>query len=177
MAEIDDLARLKEELREWARVHAYFESRIGFAEAHEALVAEHIRAAGWTCGPWGQALLTDELRDALRATDCPARWSPDLLAVHGVRWLFVDAKAEIRTDTPNFSIELSAFRSHVAWRDANRQLGSFVYVWDDLTCSYIEDLEDGQIKVGEYHGSGSGTPFGLVSKTVTRPFESVFGVA
>lgn len=170
-----DLFALKETLREKARKRNYFEARKDFADAHEQLVRAHVVDAGWVCEPWGQALLSPRLRDALRRTDCPARWSPDLLAVNADGlWLFIDAKAEMRTDTEFFSLERAAYQSHEAWAKANGTLGSFVYVWDDLTCSYIEEVAD-NFKLGTFRGSGSGTSFVLVPKRIARSFDSVFG--
>lgn len=172
----DDNLRLLEACRSRARRINDFETRMQFAEAHEECVLDLVRQAGWTADHWGQGLLSDPMRKALRGTDSPIRWAPDILAVRGQTTTFVDAKGEIRQDTPNFSIEKRAFTSHFSWWVGNGI--HFVYVWDDFTVSHIRDvgrlINEGRIRTGVFQGSGSGTPFLLIPKASTRPFEAVF---
>lgn len=174
--ELDDLVDLLTQCRRRAKQHGGWELRKQLSEAHEAVVRLRVRQAGWVCDHWGQALLTEELRTALRGTSCPARWAPDLVAVRGREWRFVEAKADT-SDTPTFSIEKATLSSHVSWyRGHNEGPAGFVYVWDDFRCSYIGDLtEDNGLRAGQYQGRGSGTPFWLFPKTSTRPFDEVFG--
>lgn len=171
-----DLADLLEACRSRARRVNDWETRKQLAEAHEECVKDMVRQAGWVCDNWGQGMLTDDLRAALRPTKSPLRWAPDLLAVRGQTVTFIDAKSEIRQDTPNFSIERRAFASHFSWWVGNSV--HFIYVWDDFRCSHIKDinalLNAGHVHTGIYQGSGSGTPFLLVPKASTRSFDSVF---
>lgn len=172
----DDNLRLLEACRSRARRANDWETRKQLAEAHEECVIDLLRQAGWVADHWGQGMLTDDLRTALRGTTSPLRWAPDVLAVRGSTTTFVDAKSEIRQDTPNFSLEKSAFSAHFSWWVGNG--GHLVYVWDDFRASHIRDISkliaDGQIRTGIYAGAGSGTPFYLIPKSVARPFADVF---
>lgn len=172
----DDNLRLLEACRSRARRANDWETRKQLAEAHEECVLDLLRQAGWVADHWGQGMLTEDLRSALRATKSPVRYAPDLLAVRGSTVAFIDAKSEIRQDTPNFSLEKAAFQAHSQWWAGNG--GHLVYVWDDFRVSHILDVTkqvaDGQIRTGNFHGSGSGTPFYLIPKATTEPFESVF---
>lgn len=175
---LDVRVDLLAEARRRAQERNCWQTRKQLSDAHEAVVLLLLNDAGWVAEPWGQALVSERLRQALKQVpSCPARWAPDILAVRDREWAFVDAKAEIRGDTPNFSIEKSAVRSHFSWWIGhNAGTAKFIYVWDDFRCSYIDDLNDTKgLHEGHFAGVGSGTPFWLIPKQATRPFDEVFG--
>jgi hypothetical protein len=89
-------------------------------------------------------------------------------------WL-VDSKTG-RQDTKNWDLEKAAHAAHRLQRDA---LGlPIVYIWPDgCSCSYIEDLPDEKLIDGPRGRSGSGTPYWLVPKKLTRSLDEVFGKA
>lgn len=144
-----------------------FTERLTDATRHEHDVAERLRAHGWTVEPFGQALLVEAIRTALRHyAHLPLRWMPDLLGVRGDDIpVLIDAKWG-RSDTPNYDLERDAFDAHLRWWWAMRT--QFWYVWHDFHYSTIEQISrginDGHICKGAYRGNGSGTPFLLVPK-------------
>lgn len=141
------------------------------AVAHERATCELIRGCGWRCEPFGQALLSSEMRDALRRTKSPIRWIPDLIASNLEIVMLVDAKSETRHDTPNFSIEKAAHDAHLRWWAI---MGvPVLYVWADFRVQWANDLHP--TITGPWHGYGSGTPYWLIPKAKQLPFDSVFG--
>lgn len=157
------------------------QTRLHVGQAHELEVAKQLERRGWAVKPWGQGLFDDNIRQALINRKDPVvywRWIPDLIAVRGETVYLVDPKTDMRTDTPNFSIELDAFIAH----NAMRALGlHIVYVWADLTCNTPGRLvsaglftpEPGRNRVATTNGSG--TSFMLVRKDAQMPFDKVFG--
>lgn len=149
------------------------EGRLRLALDHERAVMERIRSAGWSCEPFGQAMLTEAIRKILRRHRTPIRWMPDLLAIRE-EVLLVDAKYELRTDTPNFSIECDAIEAHKRWSVA--LASPVVYVFPDFTVNTVESLRP----IHEFHNvrgqtRGSGTDFVLVRKSDQHPFDEIFG--
>jgi hypothetical protein len=147
--------------------------RLRRAKEHEIAVCERITAAGWTCEAFGQGMLSETMRDVLKVHRTPIRWMPDLIAVRD-EVLLIDAKYELRTDTPNFSIECSAIDAHQRWSIALAV--PIVYVFADFTVNYVHGLRP----VHEFHDvrgqtRGSGTDFVLIRKDEQHPFDEIFG--
>lgn len=142
-------------------------ARLEQGKVFEAAVGDRLRAHGWTVEPFGQALLSEAIRTALRRhAHLPLRWMPDLLAVRGDDLpVMVDAKGG-RTDTPNYAIERDAFDGALRWWWAMRT--QHWIVWHDFHWSTIDQisqgLRDGVIRDGHWRGNGSGTPFLLIPK-------------
>jgi hypothetical protein len=100
------------------------------------------------------------------------RWWPDLLATRGpFGRMLVDAKAELRDDTANYSIELAALALY-AMIEA-RMRTAVVVVFPGGACDYARDLNP--VSVQTRGNGGSGTAFVLVRKDSLRTFEQVFG--
>lgn len=169
------LVAARERARALAAASPCFATRNQLATAHETLVIDLFRSAGWTIDRWGQALLTEIIRDALRRTPSYLRWAPDAVAVAGADVLLVDAKTEIRQDTAYFALEAAALDAHICWSMAMQH--DVIYVWDDLTTSSVSDIQrgvaQGTVRSGPYRGNGSGTPFWLVPKTSTQPLDTL----
>jgi len=133
--------------------------------------------------PFGQGQLTDEARNYLRQHPKPLyiRWLPDRLVIRPALYLemmdewmwLIDSKIG-RQDTLYWVLEKAAHTAHRLQRDA---LGlPIVYIWPDgCTCSYVEDLPDEKLIDGPQRGNGSGTPYWLVPKELTRPLDDIFG--
>lgn len=89
-------------------------------------------------------------------------------------WIWLVDSKEGRKDTSFWSLEKDAHEAHRLQRPA---LGlPTLYIWPDgCSCSYVEDLTDEVLIDGTSKGRGSGTPFWLVPKELTRPLDEVFG--
>jgi hypothetical protein len=165
------------------------------AARHERQVAERIRVLGHTVEPFGQGLLRPDVRDYLTQTNSLLRWLPDLAVLIAAARviLLVDAKHCISSNTPNHSIEMRAL---LAARMTELPVW---YVCDEFRAlSLVDVVDDGGIvrpccpdcwarfhrnpdslpKLCPEHarrrGSGSGTPYVLVSKAMCRPLDRVF---
>lgn len=149
--------------------------RFALAYAHEQAVAERFTDARCIVCPFGQAQISDIARDGLGLTSSPLRWMPDLLvitpldeAVQHAYW--VDAKAEFRKDTPNYSLEINAWRTHHWLAHAGIDV---IIVWGDFRWSHAAELHPYDLEQGPFLGNGSGTPFVLVRKWMTHPWEEL----
>lgn len=152
-----------------------FRDRLSATLEHERGVLLAARRDGWTACPFGQGLLDETVRAALRTIDTPLRFLPDIVAVRGPAAYLIDAKTETRFDTPNFAIQTDALVAGHSWsRFAALPL---VFVWADYRCNFSWDLlaNDAPLRRGHWTGNGSGTPFYLWPKTAARPFDSLFG--
>lgn len=151
-----------------------FQRRLQLAEEHERYVAQELEQRGWLVQRFGQGLLDERIQSALKDRETPMRWLPDLLACRGQKVVLIDAKAEQRKDTANFSLELTALTSMV--------LHKYLYglpvviVWDDLRVNTPDQLEPVRWVLdtdGWVHGSR--TPFVLVRKTHSYYMDDWFG--
>jgi hypothetical protein len=136
---------------------------------HEQRVCDAVNACGWHCASFGQALLTVEVRDALRAWRTDLRWMPDLLAVRPAHDLapaedcvrLIDAKWSGRHDTGRYDFECSSVAAHHRWMTG---FGHDVWLvfWDMRCCRVGDALASPQLRKGTWAGVGSGTPFWLL---------------
>lgn len=160
-----------------------FRSRIERARAKEAADTATLQQK-FRCvvTPFGQGQLPDEVRDYLRKHPDHVfiRWLPDLMVISpglylakAKEWMWLVDSKDGRTNTENWTLEKAAHEAHRLQRAA---LGlPIVYIWPDgCSCSYVEDLTDEVLLEGRPISSGSGTPYWLVPKTVTRSLEDVF---
>lgn len=173
--------------------------RLHIGKSHEQAVAEKLRRHGWLVHPWGQGLFADDERGLsacgsghTRCGECVGvgervrealvchepktmwRWIPDLIAIKAGRVCLVDPKTDQRGDTPNFSLEVDAYMTHMAMRSFGLPI---VYVWQDFTCNAPQLLEPVRWVLEPQRGkvAGSGTPFILIRKADQYPFDSYFG--
>ncbi len=161
-----------------------FSTRLEGATEKEKADAERLEQKyGCVTYRFGQVLLPDDARGYLRR--CPellyVRWLSDLLVVRPDLWRllapesmwFVDSKSG-RLDTPYWSLEKAAHEAHRLQRPA---LGlPIVYIWPNgCSCSYVEDLPNEVLLPGSRLGFGSGTPYWLVPKELTRTLDDIFG--
>ena len=148
------------------------------AKHHERMCLALLRHHGWVADHWGQALISEELRAAIKATTCPARWSPDILAIRGREWVLIDCKAEVKVDTPNYSLEAAALDAMFAWTMANTdEHGDCGYVWHDFSWTPAHAIHlSGDKWRGPLSTNGSGTPYWLIPKTIGSPFRDRFAI-
>lgn len=148
-----------------------FADRLAQAVAHEAAVMKRIRAHGWTCDEFGQALFSPAVRAAMKRWPTLVRWSPDLIAVRpprvgsgtGDSVRLIDAKFSTRCDTPNYDVELASLLAHQRWITAF-DLGVWLVFHDFKACRVDDVLDSDRTRRGRTTGNGSGRPFLLIPR-------------
>jgi hypothetical protein len=159
------------------------QERIHLGQRHEERVKLSLELRGWHVHPWGQGVLSDEVRQAFNERDNGSdvllwRWMPDMIAVRGIDIYLIEAKSERRTDTPYFTIEVRSIMAQLAMKTLGL---STVIVWADGTCNRTEDLEVVDFWLPEGKGrrlnnvDGSGTPFARVAKSKQISLDALFG--
>lgn len=156
-----------------------FQKRMADGKAHELAVLEKLIRHGWDAEYFGQAMLSERMREYLRTQHTHVRWMPDVIAGKRVAnrtvIAFVDAKGGHRwKDTGNHDIEKSALKAAEKWIDLSGETCPFYFVFGDFRVATPADVRD-NCADGIFNGRGSGTPFVLVPADKCRPFESVFG--
>ena len=164
-----------------------FADRMALAGPHEQAVLAELAGRGLSVEPFGQALLSDGLRDALRKTDTLMRWLPDIAGWRPgkPKPFLVDAKNCITTKTENHSIEMRALLA------ARITMLPVFYVCDDYralsAAGVFEDGPDGHCcpecwalpahcPDHKRRGRrGTGTPYVLVRRERCVPLERIFG--
>ncbi len=150
-----------------------FQQRKAVGDAHEAHVAHELAERGWDVSPWGQAVLTQAVRAALRRTDSFLRWTPDLAAAQDRRVVLIDCKGRMTSRTSHrHAVERSAVMAHLhltAWTQL-----PVAYVFDDLGVLTPWDvLLSG--RTGPLTTKGSGSAYFLVPVARALAFDEVFG--
>lgn len=142
-------------------------------DLHEQHVAEELTLRGWTVNPWGQGILTHPVRAVLRNTDSSLRWTPDLVAARGENVVLIDCKARMTSSaSERHAVERAAVKAHLqycAWTDL-----PLYYVFDTLGVLTPHDVLSAG-RIGPHTRVGSGAPYYLVSSSLARPFDAVFG--
>jgi hypothetical protein len=142
-------------------------------DALERCVADELRSRAWVVNPWGQGILDEGIRSALRRTDSSVRWTPDLVAARGETICFIDCKGNMTGGArQRHAVERAAVKAHlqlVAWTDL-----PVYYVFDNLGVATPYDVLMAGRR-GPTPCVGSGAPYYLISTTLDRPFDAVFG--
>lgn len=119
-----------------------FSRRMHLVMPHEQQVIERLTDAGWYATKWGQELLHEDVRRALRNARpiSYARWMPDILATRDgeLRWIDAKATGSENRDTGNYSLEKDAHTANLLW---SQWFGIVYYVWGDFMVSRAPDLE------------------------------------
>jgi hypothetical protein len=141
------------------------------SRAHEEQVAHKFRRAGFNVDPFGQALLTEAARAALREVTPPSgvRWMADFVAWRAdVQAFLIDAKTSVRSDTASFAIEEASYETQLAFERFGQPV---IFVFADFSWNRACDLKPHRRCDGSQRGSG--TPFVLVWKRDQRPFDEL----
>lgn len=150
-----------------------FGERLGPAIEHERAVRDLLTKHGWLAQEYGAAMLTDQMAEALRATESLLRWTPDIIACRETQVVLVDAKTG-RDDTPNYCIEK---RSVDAAR-AFAIIEPVYFVFHDMQVLSVDDIDllavHSKLRTGTNTGAGSGTGFWLIRKAEAHPFTAAF---
>jgi Holliday junction resolvase len=89
-----------------------FTERLAVGEAHERRVKQELELRGWTVTQWGQGILPEVTRWAIREARSRFRHFPDLVAARSGEIITVDAKDRMhstRTDRYAISRDCVAF--------------------------------------------------------------------
>lgn len=142
--------------------------RVG--DAHEARVRDELERRGWTVAPYGQGVLPEPIRRALKTTDSAMRWDPDLVAALGSYVCLIDAKSAMRGEaTTRYNISRKALRAHLQmW--ALRDLPIY-YVFSNLgVATAVEVMQYCRLAT-----LGNTSGYVSVPAGVPVPFDEVFG--
>ncbi|MFF2205531.1 hypothetical protein [Streptomyces sp. NPDC058145] len=89
-------------------------------DAHERRVAEDLALRGWNVSPWGQGVLTEAVRVALRGTESSLRWTPDLVAAKDRQVFLIDCKSRMTSRiTHRHAVERAAVTAHLLFAGRN----------------------------------------------------------
>jgi hypothetical protein len=159
-----------------------FADRLTAAKNWEWVVRQALEARGWHTEEFGQAMLSDDARAALRdrrdeyGQPTLLRWLPDIIAYNGLRVCLVDAKGD-RGGTPNFAIEVSAVDTGIVITEQMHT--PLYYVWQPegwtLTPAQIQNRHAEIDKRDGSDANGSGTAFYLIRKKFADHPDLVFG--
>ena len=157
-----------------------FSDRMASAKVFESDLIDRLNSMGWRAWPFGQGLLPEECRNALKrfrddqGNPSLIRWMPDILAVktigHGSSVALIDAKKS-NADYSSYTIEIKAVETMEIY--AKHLFTPTFFVFDDyrvLTPSNARALG----VAGPPPKFGSGTPYILVQKLFSQPMEDVF---
>ncbi|MEU3320812.1 hypothetical protein ACGFZG_27255 [Streptomyces antibioticus] len=150
-----------------------FQQRKAVGDAHEKRVAEELALRGWDVSPWGQGVLTEAVRVALRGTESSLRWTPDLVAAKDRQVFLIDCKSRMTSRiTQRHAVERAAVMAHLqlaAWTQL-----PICYVFDNLdVLTPLDVLILG--RTGPQPAAGSGSPYHLVPTRCSLAFDEVFG--
>lgn len=148
-----------------------FAQRIDASARYERDVRLALDELGWRAEPFGQALLSEPMREHLRSGDTKARWLPDIIAAVPGMVIYVDAKASKAHSTGNHAVERASTEALVAWQQFTgapvyyafpHDVGSSFVALDD----WVSAKHPGPASGGS---KGSGTPFDLAPCRVVCP--------
>lgn len=147
-----------------------FAERKVVGDALESRVRRELEQRGWTVSEYGQAVLADPIRSALKRTESRMRWDPEFVIAHGSALALVDAKGAMRgEDAWSYTISRKALRAHLQMV-AELDLPIY-YVFANLGVSTPAEVMQfcRLARVGDAGGYVS-FPAGM-----PRPFDDVFG--
>jgi hypothetical protein len=147
-----------------------YADRQAVGDAHEQRVRLELEQRGWTVAPYGQGVLPEPIRRALKTTDSPMRWDPDLVAASGSSICLIDAKAAMRgTDAWSYTVSRKALQAHLRmWTTLDLPL---YYVFSNLgAATPAEVMQFCRLSRLGNAGGYVSFPAGL-----PRPFDDVFG--
>lgn len=144
--------------------------RKSVGDEHERRVKEELERRGWTVDPYGQGVLSEATRRALKTTDSRMRWDPDMIATQGSTIRLIDAKGAMRgEDAWTYTLSRKALRAHLRmWTELDLPI---YYVFANLgVATPVEVMQFCRLasmgEAGGYVSFAAGLP---------RPFDDVFG--
>lgn len=158
-----------------------FGQRLQQANEAEVRVATYLRDDGWTVSQFGQALLPEAFREALKSQQdnygrpSLVRWFPDLIVFKRVnlkiRVVLLDVKAD-KPERDRWAIEIKAIETCEMFQNSLFTLCWFIFDDGKLSAMTPEMVRDHGIRAG-FQGVGSGTPFVVVDKTAAKNINQI----
>jgi len=147
-----------------------FADRLATGISLEARVAAELRRNGWTVTQWGQGILPDEVRRAIRETGSRFRHFPDMVAARAGEVITVDAKDHMHsTDTGRYAVSRECVAFGLQFYAAFNLPVFYVFGNMGVLCP-TEIMSYGQIGP-----RSTGGAYYLVSGRMARIFDDVFG--
>jgi len=85
--------------------NSQFSMRLAVGSEHEHRVTDELTTRGWTVTRWGQEILPEPTRRAIRAARSRFRYFPDLVASRAGEIVTIDAKDHLHsTDTGRYAV-------------------------------------------------------------------------
>jgi hypothetical protein len=156
-----------------------FAARLAQARSAETTVLSGLRDNGWNAEPFGQALLPDSIRDALKryinldGSPTLLRWLPDVIASKQFAWFQMIVLLDVKADSgQRFAIELKALETCEALQE--HLLIPCWFVWPNGHVLTPQMVRDNCFDGSQFEGrAGSGTPYVLVEKYHARKFKEL----
>jgi hypothetical protein len=152
-------------------VAAPFAERKVIGDQHELRVRAELEKRGWAVSPYGQGILGEPIRRALRHTESRMRWDPDMIAAQGSSVCLIDAKTSMRGDDAwSYTLSRKALSAHLRmWAELDLPI---YYVFGNLgVATPAEVMQFCRLatlgEAGGYVSFAAGMP---------RPFDDVFGI-
>jgi uncharacterized protein YceK len=139
-------------------------------DAHELRVRGELEQRGYTVSPYGQGVLAEPIRRALKMTDSSMRWDPDMVAACGSFICLIDAKTAMRGEEAHrYTISRKALSAHLRM-SAMLDLPIY-YVFSNLgVATAVEVMQHcGLARIGQTGGYVS------LPASAPLPFDEVFG--
>jgi hypothetical protein len=147
-----------------------FAARKAAGDEHEDRVREQLEKRGWTVSPYGQRILAEEIRRALKRTESPARWDPDFVVACGSTIRYVDAKGSLRGMNADLNfISRRALEAHRRLQ-SDRDIPVF-YVFGDLGVMTPDEV----LRAAEVERLGTAGGYLSVPRDASRKLDDVFG--
>jgi len=147
-----------------------FDERAAVGEAHEILVADELYQRNWIVTRWGQGILPEITRQAIRDAQCKFAHFPDLIAARDDEVIAIDAKASLHSvKTGRYAVSYDCVTFGVKFY-ANFEMPLY-YVFDNLGVLIPTEIR-------AYGRRGPSSPRGayyLVPGELAHRFDDIFG--
>ena len=145
-----------------------YAERAAIGGEHERRVVQELtRRPDWTVAPWGQAILPEPIRLALRDSRSRFRYFPDLVASRPGELVTVDAKDRMRsTETGRYAVARECVQFGLQFLAAFNIPVYYVFGNLGVLCP---------TEVISYGRLGPGGAYYLISERLAHQFDDVFG--
>lgn len=138
-----------------------FSDRLSFSYRYEQHVIWVLQQQGFCAEPFGQAMLSDAMRDQLRRNQTKVRWLPDIVAAGEGQVFYVDAKASTAEKTGNHAVETASTESLLEFQRFSGDPVFYAFPHHNVDTFVPLDEWAAAKWAGNFYGHGSGTPFDL----------------
>ena len=147
-----------------------FGQQLAVGEAHERRVTKELEERGWTVTPWGQGIMPETIRQAIREAGSRFRHFPDMVAGRPGEIVTIDAKDRMRsTETGRYAISRECVAFGLQFVAAFGIPVYYVFGNMGVLCP-TEVMSYGQIGP-----RSTGGAYYLISERLAHHFDDVFG--